>query len=215
MRYLSILAILFLISCGRPVVYEKFENIQTAHIDASLQDSIKKNFNVLDIGSTSGFLGGLNPAYPIERVSRDCTEWCEKGWESGGMFCECRSYVIIQDGKPKLIKSKEGLKETFAPIDSYREALSYVIMVTGNFPVLNADYFKNERFTYLISNLRPTHVIETPEGFYVTLFDYKKFGCGEHPYYSVTYLVTTDGQVKEISRRKAFKDPTEDALCVD
>lgn len=123
-------------------------------------------------------------------------------------------YVVIKDGKPMLIRSKEELREIFKPVDSYQEALSYAIVMTGNFPVFNADFFQ-EKFTYFIAVPKPTNVRETEDGYYVTLFDYKHFGCGEHPYYLVTYSVTKDGQVKVTNRKKAFKDPDEDSLCRD
>lgn len=214
MRYISILTFLILFSYDNSIVYEKFDSIQTNHIDTLTQDSIKRIFKVVDIGSTSEFLGGLNPKYPIERVFLNCGEWCEKDWENKGMFCGCRSYVVIKDDKPMLIRSKEELKEIFKPVDSYQEALSYAIVMTGNFPVFNADFFQ-EKFTYFIADPKPTNVRENYDGYYVTLFNYKHFGCGEHPYYLVTYSVTKDGQVKETNRKKAFKDPDEDSLCRD
>jgi hypothetical protein len=214
MRYISILTFSLLFSCDNSIIYEKFDGIQTNHIDTLAQDSIKRIFKAVDIGSTSEFLGGLNPKYPIEKVFLSCGEWCEKDWQSEGMFCGCRNYVIVKDDKPILIRSKEELKEIFTPVDSYQEALSYAIVMTGNFPVLDTDYFQ-EKFTYFISDLNTTNVRETQDGYYVTLFDYETFGCGEHPYYIVTCSVTKDGQVKETNRKKAFKDPDEDSLCRD
>jgi hypothetical protein len=212
MRLIFLFILFGLFSCDKP--HYTFDKIETDYLDSIFYDSLKKEFGVEDIGQTSDFLGGLNPKYPIVKVYFPCEQSCDKDWQSGGMFCGCKNYIVLIDKKPTRIKNKEDVKELYSPIDSYQEALSYTIIMTGNFPILNDSTFRKE-YTYFKNDIRTSNVTEDKQGYYVSLFDYKTFGCGEHPYYSVLYYVDKTGLIKEISRDKAFKDKKEDSLCRD
>ena len=205
---------LVLMSCGRGEGINKFDGIATIDVDTSFYSEIKQRYHVREIGSTSKYLGGLSPQYPIQKIYTDCGGQCDNDWQSQGMICACIGYVIVVDGKTRIIHNKDEFKKTFAPIENYKEAFSYVIAITMNFPILDDNFF-TDSFTYFESNIKISNVTEDDNGYYVSLFRYKQFGCGEHPYYSVLFHVTKDGEIKEISRRKSFKNSEDDSLCVD
>ncbi len=211
---LIIITIFFVLSaCDNHSIHDKFDNVKTVHVDSLFRNTIEKEF-AGQIGQTSEFLGGLIPKYPIVKVETTCFGTCDKEWQSEGMFCFCSSYVVNIKGKLKKIADRFELRELYAPIENYQEALSYAIIMTDNYPIFDKSTFKKE-FTYFKSNIKTSTVMEFEGGYYVSLFDYKLFGCGEHPYYTVLYLVTKDGQITEVNRDKAFKDKNTDALCVD
>lgn len=163
-------------------------------------------------------LGGLQPAYPIRAclVLRDASQRLAEGefiYRDGCLMGEYIRYVILADGEFRLLKSLADLQQTYAPIETEAEALSYALAASG----LGVRYgITAERdLRYFVDQLEDTYVKTVPQGYQVHLFDYKLCGCGPHPTYAVDVLVTGDGQVQELSREKIYEDPTEDKLCVD
>ena len=119
----------------------------------------------------------------------------------------------LKIGQLRILKSIGDLGQTYAPIESEDEALSYALAATG----LGVRYGLTAQtdLRYFVNRLEDTNVQQIPQGYQVHLFDYKVCGCGPHPTYAVDVLVTNDGQVRELNREKIYEDPAEDGLCVD
>jgi hypothetical protein len=163
-------------------------------------------------------LGGLQPAYPIRLclISSNGGQTLAEGdfiYREGCLISEYVRYAIIQDGQLRILKSVAHMQQAYAPIESEDEALSYALAASG----LGVRYGLTAQtdLRYFVDKLEDTNVQQIPQGYRVHLFDYKLCGCGPHPTYAVDVLVTSDGQVRELSREKIFEDPAEDSLCVD
>lgn len=214
MKILVLFSGLFLlVSCNNLKTHNEFTNINSIRLPPIWLDSIKTKFNIIDFDSSINYLGGLKPKYPLVRIFRDCAEWCEKDWQNKGMICGCFNYLILKENKLEIIKSKKEFRLKFFPIEDYEEALSYTIVMTNSFPIFDETSFKKEYIYF--NDVKTSNVIEHKDGYFVQLFDYKQFGCGEHPYFSVSYNVTKAGVITEISKHKAFKNPANDGICVD
>lgn len=163
-------------------------------------------------------LGALQPAYPMRLclVLRNASQRLDKGeyvYREGCLMSEYVRYVIQKDGELAVLKSLADLQQTYAPIETENEALSYALAATG----LGVRYGMTAQrdLRYFVDQLEDTNVRSVPEGYQVRLFDYKLCGCGPHPTFAVDVLVTRDGQIQELGREKIYEDPAEDKLCVD
>jgi hypothetical protein len=163
-------------------------------------------------------LDGLQPAYPLRLclAAHQPGERLAEGefiYREGCLMAEYVRYVVIEDGGFVLLKSVADLQQTYGPIESEAEALSYALAASG----LGVRYGLTSQpdLRYFVNQLEDTHVETVPQGYQVRLFDYKLCGCGPHPTYAVDVLVTRDGQIRELNREKIYEDPAEDKLCVD
>ena len=168
------------------------------------------------IRTPGDLLGGLQPFYPMRICltgKPGATPPAQFIYKEGCLLAKFVRYVIYKDGQYRLIQSVADLQEIYAPIQSETEALSYALAATG----LGVRYgLQAERgLRYFVDDLQDTFVRQTEQGYMARLYDYKLCGCGPHPTFAVDILITTDGQLKEISRVKVFEDPEEDNLCVD
>lgn len=170
-----------------------------------------------DVILPTKYLGGLSPKVPIvECIIRDYNYNLSENEgirRMGCMLPSINKYVILINGDLKVINNKEEFKQFFTPIETKEEALSYVIALTGSFPMYNITIPSHYRV--FVKEIEETYVKEIEGGFKVHLFDYLRCGCGPHPYYAVDYVVTRSGDVKEIYRERIFENPKEDNLCVD
>jgi hypothetical protein len=67
-----------------------------------------------------------------------------------------------------------------------------------------------------VTTLEETHVETASTGFVVNnLRHYRQFGCGPHPTSLVSVSVSREGVVEELKREEVFRDPDQDATCVD
>ncbi len=163
-------------------------------------------------------LGALRPVYPMRLclVLRNAGQQLDEGeyvYREGCLTSEYVRYVIQKDGEFVMLKSLADLQQTYAPIETEDEALSYALAATG----LGVRYGMTAQraLRYFVDQLEDTNVQPAAEGYQVRLFDYKLCGCGPHPTFAVDVLVTRDGQVQELRREKIYEDPAEDKLCVD
>lgn len=168
------------------------------------------------IRTPGDLLGGLQPFYPMRLCltgKPGATPPAQFVYKEGCLLAKFVRYVIYKDGQYRLIQSVADLQETYAPIQTEKEALSYALAATG----LGVRYgLQAERgLRYYVDDLQDTFVRQTEQGYLARLYDYKLCGCGPHPTYAVDILITTDGQLEEISRVKVYEDPEEDNLCVD
>jgi hypothetical protein len=181
-------------------------------IDSSDFNTIEQNFRYENIEAPSISLGGLTPRLPLAQVySSDFKDKCL--WQSEGMMLMCYSLVAKFRDTLILIDTEKRFKETFAPIDSKEEAISYVAYLTRTYP--KYDIENKSRYRSFISHFPSTYVKSATDGFEVLLHDKKVFGCGPHPNFYKLYKVTKAGQITLLRTVKMFEDPEEDALCVD
>lgn len=176
------------------------------------------------IAKPSDLIGGLQPTDPIARcivepfLDQDPGEadFPEEGtyfYSDGGLFPRFIRYVVYSDGGFKLIQNEEQFRTHFAPIGSADEALSYTLAINQASAYFDLELDPN--YEYFVDQIEDTHVESVEDGFMVHLFHYQFFGCGPHETTARTYLVHTSGEIERVSSEPIFKDPSEDALCVD
>lgn len=130
-----------------------------------------------------------------------------------GMLPVYRKYIVFRNESFKIINNQAEFKKLFAPVESADEALAFAIALTKS--EVRSDVQVPEGFVAESKDLTPTYVREVEGGYKVRLFGYNCSGCGPHHYFAMEYLVTKDGDVREISRENLYRDPKEDHLCVD
>ncbi|MER2997223.1 hypothetical protein [Pontibacter populi] len=217
-RLLLLIFSLIFSSCADESITSEFVGIETQQIDSTEYDLIKSEFSYFDVRRASEYLGGLSPefkfAYTFALCGNDSINYCrDSEWANKGMMCGCKNLVVKNTEGFSTISSRSEFKEVFAPIESRGEALSYAIAMSGNFPVFDKEYFKDEYRYY--NGIPGTTVVQEFDDYYlVQLFDYKAFGC-DHPYYSVLIRVDKDGNISEHRRKAVFEDPEDDGLCRD
>jgi hypothetical protein len=160
-------------------------------------------------------LGGLVPQVPIF----ECTYFNDDPSTSEGLVregCELtldNKYLVKESGVFIELDSAEAFMTYYQPIDSVEEALSYTLALTGSYTEDEIVIPWNYR-TY-VDEIDTTYVKAVDGGYLVHLFDYGYCGCGPHPYFSVDYMLTFDGQLTEVERTRIYEDPSSDGLCVD
>lgn len=224
----ALIIILILLSSSKAPVEQKPPNL-SVNIDPFLQKGCKINENQLNcskigleseynckyLTKPSKYLGGLKPKVSFV----ECLTVVENfSSDSGILHKGCmlplfNKYIVMKDGETTVIKSKEEFIDFFAPVETKNEALGFATALTDSGPKYNLSL--PESYEIFSENLRPTFVKEREEGFKVHLYDYQFCGCGPHPYYSVNYSVSKGGEVKKLSSKKAFKNPSMDGMCVD
>ncbi len=162
--------------------------------------------------------GGLVPAYPMAEcaITADYSQDLEdlpSLYKSSCTLPIYHSLLIYKDGEYKNLDQPASLQETFAPIESPDEALSYALLATG----LYALYGQKVDWTqdYFQRVLEDTHVEQVGDGWQVNLFKYQLCGCNDHYEYSIEVLVTFDGKVTTIERVPVKGDPLQRGMCVD
>lgn len=186
------------------------------------------------IREPSSLLGALEPPYPIAlclienpRDPQDSAdvEWTEVGdyvynprgnylYRIGGFYSHMVRYVILRDDQFVLIETEDEFRETFAPVETTEEALSYTMAVTGLLAYYGLE--PNPRLKYLVDDvIEDTHVSVTRDGYLVHLYHYEVFGCGPHLTSAVEMHTTSQGVVSQVGIRPVYKDPREDTMCVD
>ncbi len=177
------------------------------------------------IAEAYDILGGLEPAYPMafcffeSYMHMDDDEslfrYEDEGYvyNYGGFSPTYIRYLIVVDDEFQLIKTRDELQSTFAPIESENEALSYALVWDDLSAYYDLEYEPHLR--YLVDVVEDTFVTEVDGGYQVHLYYYQFYGCGPHTTYAVDLLVTFDGQIEEDNVEGVFEDPEEDDLCVD
>jgi len=122
-------------------------------------------------------------------------------------------YLIVEDGKMRLIDSLEGLAKQFAPIDSKEEAFSYAMAATGFSAVNDLHRFPQPKF--YAETIEETFVKPVDNGYIVHLFNTYLCGCGPHIIPSVDVTVHTDGSIEVSEPVDAFSEPKLDGMCID
>jgi hypothetical protein len=174
---------------------------------------LEEEYSCITITEPSAYLSGLSPSVPLV----EC-QFIKEDWDSdegiihkGCMLPMFNKYLILADGKTKALSTAREFAQFFAPVETKEEALAFTTALTSSYPLYNTTL--PEGYRLFVSEIKPTSVEETDEGFVVHLFDYQFCGCGPHPYYAVDYFVSKEGIVTEISGERIYEDPSLE--CVD
>lgn len=185
----------------------------TIDIDSSKYFTLVKQFKLREVSKAPAYLGGLRPNFPIAIAYQDCFTTRDTDWTGGGRMCSNRKIIIKEKDRYLLINTHKELAGIFAPITSREAALSYAILYTRFFAVLDDSFFKF-RYKYYGGKPNITDVKAGKNDYLINLFYYQVFGC-EHPYYSIIVKVNKQGTVEILSQKKVFEDPRDKGLCID
>ena len=176
---------------------------------------LEEKYSCISITEASSYLSGLRPSVPLvecQFIKEDCDS--DEGIiHKGCMLPAFNKYLVLVDGKTKALSNAGEFVQFFAPVETKEEALAFAIALTSSYPLYNTTIPTGYRV--FVSEIKPTSIEETNEGYVVHLFNYQFCGCGPHPYYAVDYFVSKEGNVTEISSKKIYEDPSLDGLCVD
>lgn len=186
------------------------------YIDSSEYKMIIDTFKVRGVESVPNYYGGLNPKFEMAKVythqieSNDCLNRQNLN-EINEMGEYCVDLVIKKNGKYILIKSDNDLKKLYAPIDNEEEAISYVSIITGTYPMYD---FGQINMKYIVENFDKTNAIRKKDGFETVTFDYDVFCCPPHKYNLTRCFVDFKGNMK-VLKRYAIGINTDDHGCYD
>jgi len=125
---------------------------------------------------------------------------------SGGMLCICISYVTWENGHFVQLKNADDLAARVGPIESEKEALSYVLLAKDVTDLVERP---------ILGDLKAS-AERNADGFLVTAYYYSQFGCySEIDYEEVKYQVSANGKIEEVSRNVAYTKYLGYAICVD
>lgn len=156
--------------------------------------SIKNKFKIETINNKTfgAFLGGLTP-------KRKMTSALKLSDEDNGLYpLDCRNsekimLVVEVNDDYKFIQTQEDLYETFQPIDSPQEALSFVHLREGGLPLTIFD--EEDPFFEEVQGLKT--ISRTDNGYLIKLVVYDP--CGMHGEASLnTYSINSAGEIKII-----------------
>jgi hypothetical protein len=171
-----------------------------------------------EVRQPSPFLGGLSPANPIalclapRNADRDTPAFLTYGC----MLLMDGYYVIREEDGFRVIRTFGELQETFAPIDSPEEALSYALAATGYSASFDGYYghVAPADYRYFTDRIEDTHVDTVAGGYEVNLFSRQDCGCGPKQTIEIILRLTVSGAVQQVSSETVYED-TSDTACVD
>ena len=183
------------------------------YLDCAGSEAVKA-IGCQNLTPASEYLGALSPALGLAQC--DVTD--PQGKQTGIIQTGCRlpyyrRYVVAEGGKATLIRSAAEFTARFAPVETPDEALAFAVALTKAVPRTTIELPPDAAVK--VATIEPTYVETTPEGYRVHLFDYVGCGCGPHDHQVVDFLVTRDGQLRQLSRAAIYDVPSERALCVD
>lgn len=133
--------------------------------------------------------GGLHPY--TEKSGAEYERKKEGGYirREGGLM----GYVYwLENASGTTIDSKEKLIETFAPLDTVEEAISYLAVQTSD-------------ITTATNTILLGKTLTTNDGYLIQLVKGNRFGCGEHLPTGIVYKVTKDGSFEKVASEKIMK----------
>lgn len=171
-------------------------------------NSTLRTIGCFGVFTPDSLLGGLNPTYPLIECALDDNNYL---YTSGCLANFNIGLVAYIDGDYKLIDSESKLRNTYAPIESDEEALSYALAGTGLLAYYNLNI--SDEYEYYVDKLEDTFVTKDGEDFLVHLYDYRLCGCGQHETYSVDVRVTHTGYIEQIRKELVYRDTSQ--MCID
>lgn len=186
-------------------VYEKGTKLNCSAI------GLEKKFSCYDISLPRKGLKELSPNVSIVECKFNSFDVKTKegiiaGSGGEGSYWYVK-YLTISNNEIIEIKSEEAFKEFFAPIQTSKEALAYLLGIKPSYsPSDKIEIPKGYNVLVNKDEIKPTQIIETKEGFEINLFytNYETCG-GPIQTYENKYLVTKNGEVKSISKQIIYE----------
>jgi len=173
-----------------------------------------KPFACMPRSRVEDLLGALMPAAAIAECNTVARDPGSEGIvHLGCMLPVVRRYVVASGGKVELLKSQKEFVARFAPVETPEEALAFALALTRA-EARREVVIPRDAEVY-VQHVEPTYVETSRRGFKVHLFEFQLCGCGPHDHLAVDYLVTRDGQVKQLSSQPIYADPKMKHVCVD
>lgn len=175
---------------------------------------IADNFDCWQVSNVSETMDGLSPKLPIfECIFKGKINNTRPSIIRTGSYLPFyKSYIVKQGSDFRQISTKKEFGSLFAPVETPDEAIAFAVALTHSFPIYDTN--PPESYYPVSSSIQSTNAEEIDGVFKVHLFDQVRCNCGTHPYYAVDYLVTRDGIVTELSRKKAYDSMWNDCvLC--
>ena len=224
--WMAVWLFIFLTACkGEPKIINHPPPGLTVSSGAIHEDGTIAAFGCDEIQAPPSLIGGLKPSYSIAicaignnlgEGSEELRAEIESGqffYYTGGLFGNYVRYIIQQNGEFVLLKTEEGFRKIFAPIESPDEALSYALAVRDLSAYYGIEYTPG--YEYEVDTIEDTYVTPEAGGYLVHLFHAQVFGCGPHWTSEVDVRVTVEGNVEEVASKPIFRDPNIDEVCVD
>ncbi|MBO3272429.1 hypothetical protein [Hymenobacter defluvii] len=210
-RLLLMLYVVLISNCNNK---KSLSLIKTKQLDFAYYEVSKEKYDWPSISPAPEYWGGLTPQYHLASGFRegDCQD---VAWQNEGLIAGCKEIVLQQKDTIIFIKNRSELKKIFSPISSKQEALSFACAYADYFPITDLSFYNNKEDYYYLRNKDISSIDSLNSYYIVHLYDYETFGCGPHPYYAVDVKVYTSGEVKELTRNEAFRNPDTDNQCVD
>ncbi|MBF0528229.1 MAG: hypothetical protein HQK55_02945 [Deltaproteobacteria bacterium] len=199
------------------------------------QSSLLATLGCDDIIKPSNELNGLKPSSPMaiclveemkmELRKREARKKQSQGlpgekfaqvslYRTGCLMASWAGIIIYQDNQFKIIKDKEELRKTFAPLQSPEAALGYAVAATNMIARYGITPTQLQNLdNWQVKEIEDTHVEKVTDGYVVHLFDRDVCGCGPKKQYAVAVQVSESGTIKELSRTVIQETKTE--ICVD
>lgn len=232
-RHLILILSLLLSGCtGRPAVLEG-PDYALASESADFSDpGLEQRFECRPLKSQTDFLGGLSPRQPIaecrhENIPNPPGTPSYEGrpkLDKRGLTLHYSTYLVKSGTELSELGTLEALRQAYAPIESPAEALSLTLASMPNLRTLTATAVPSPphnlgpseqilvpsgpNVVYRLNTLQGTGVSARGEDFLISslLFDGE---CNRHDSitvaYSVDYLVTRTGQIREQGRKPVFE----------
>ncbi len=163
-----------------------------------------------DYLSVNAVSGGLRPGYAVATCTRRDTSGEPPAPamfnKTGCLMPLYQSVVVSVDGEFRLVNDTAGFQELFAPIEFEEEALAYAQLVTGLNAIYGWEVADDLLYHYHVDRLEDTHVVETDEGYIVSLFSDPEplCGCATHTIYQRDVLVHSSGQVEIVNSEPLY-----------
>ena len=183
---------------------------------------LEEKFNCASFLPASKYYGGLTPKETIlECINLDMIQ-CTDGLLGGGCvrshegkqtddLCDriFNRLIGFNGSEWKEIGNEKGFVDHFAPVETPKEALAFAVALSGDSPRVEealGDLMSRKCDVKLPVNVSTIDVQEADEGFILSLYHHELCGSPPFPIYSITYLVTKKGEVKEIGRKAIVDD---------
>ena len=190
-------------------------------IEKNILDSIKKELDFERYRNTPDAMGALTPSVPMMMAYYASSQLMDKIHSNAELPCiyvagglsEYCAFLIIKDIDDYFCLDRNNAKCFFAPISSKEEAISYLCLMEGVFPLYDFSFLAlpyDEGFTYQVykKEINPTYVIEEKDGYVVNMFDDRMhYYCIE-----IIYKVYTNGEIKIVDANKIYSIPIDSII---
>lgn len=188
-------------------------------------EEFKEKYGCRSLSNLNKYAGALEPALPVLLCNHGDTPEAQKITDESDQLVQGYSphaslieFLVIKDKQIQHIKTKSEFRKLFGPVTSENEALAfattltkadanYDLIIPESIPIPFSD--ENKVVQSFVNTAEETHVETKGEEFIVHLFDSHIVCNSDDAFDAVSYSVSKDGVVKEISRTKLYThEPT-------